>query len=183
MVTFGIVGMFLGYLLLALPLGSGLAAWISMAAGLLVICMGTGLFKGNLQVMVGNLYDDPAYSAKRDSAFSIFYMAINLGALFAPTAAVEIMNYAQTTGSQRKRVLPLRLWRGMLLAHRLHAHLLRFPLHLPPCGRHHKTSGSQPKETAHTEELTPKETKDRIVALCLVFAVVIFFWMAFHQTA
>ena len=59
MVTFGIVGMFLGYLLLALPLGSGLAAWISMAAGLLVICMGTGLFKGNLQVMVGNLYDDP----------------------------------------------------------------------------------------------------------------------------
>lgn len=95
MVTFGIVGMFLGYLLLALPLGSGLAAWISMAAGLLVICMGTGLFKGNLQVMVGNLYDDPAYSAKRDSAFSIFYMAINLGALFAPTAAVEIMNYAQ----------------------------------------------------------------------------------------
>ena len=34
----------------------------------------------------------------------------------------------------------------------------------------------------HAEpELTPKETKDRVVALCLVFAVVIFFWMAFHQ--
>ena len=30
-------------------------------------------------------------------------------------------------------------------------------------------------------ELTPKQTKDRIVALCFVFAVVIFFWMAFHQ--
>ena len=33
----------------------------------------------------------------------------------------------------------------------------------------------------HEPELTPSETKDRVVALCLVFAVVIFFWMAFHQ--
>ena len=37
------------------------------------------------------------------------------------------------------------------------------------------------KSNAPVEELTPKQTKDRIVALCLVFAVVIFFWMAFHQ--
>ena len=97
MVTIGIVGMFVGYVLLSLPLGNGAAAWVSMVAGLLVISTGTGLFKGNLQVMVGNLYDDPAYASKRDSAFSIFYMAINIGALFAPTAAVEIMEYAQQT--------------------------------------------------------------------------------------
>lgn len=31
------------------------------------------------------------------------------------------------------------------------------------------------------KKLSPRETKDRIIALCLVFAVVIFFWMAFHQ--
>ena len=37
------------------------------------------------------------------------------------------------------------------------------------------------KEAAPAEELSPAETKARIVALCLVFAVVIFFWMAFHQ--
>jgi POT family proton-dependent oligopeptide transporter len=37
------------------------------------------------------------------------------------------------------------------------------------------------KGDAAIVELTPKQTKDRIVALCLVFAVVIFFWMAFHQ--
>ena len=35
--------------------------------------------------------------------------------------------------------------------------------------------------TVAEEELTPQQTKERIVALCLVFAVVIFFWMAFHQ--
>ena len=125
MVTFGIIGMFVGYVLLALPLGSGAAAWVSMVAGLLVISTGTGLFKGNLQVMVGNLYDDPAYASKRDSAFSIFYMAINIGALFAPTAAVEIMEY----------LLSLCLWCGLCVAHRVHGHLLRFPGNFPSRGR------------------------------------------------
>ena len=43
--------------------------------------------------MVGNLYDDPRYSAKRDSAFSIFYMAINIGAMYAPSAATAIANW------------------------------------------------------------------------------------------
>lgn len=40
---------------------------------------------------------------------------------------------------------------------------------------------SDADNTAHMQELTPAETKSRVVALCLVFAVVIFFWMAFHQ--
>ena len=95
MVTIGIIAMFAGYVLLALPLGSGTLALACMFSALLVISTGTGLFKGNLQVMVGNLYDSPEYASKRDSAFSIFYMAINIGALFAPTAAVKIMEYAQ----------------------------------------------------------------------------------------
>ena len=158
MVTFGIVGMFVGYVLLALPLGSGAAAWVSMVAGLLVISTGTGLFKGNLQVMVGNLYDDPAYASKRDSAFSIFYMAINIGALFAPTAAVEIMEYAQQT------------W-GVSVNDSYHFAF----------GVACVSLIAVEKKTEHHEELSPRETKDRIVALCLVFAVVIFFWMAFHQ--
>lgn len=86
MVKIGIVAMFAGYVLLALPLGSSTMGMIAMFAALVVISSGTGLFKGNLQVMVGNLYDSPEYASKRDSAFSIFYMAINIGALFAPTA-------------------------------------------------------------------------------------------------
>ena len=90
MVTIGISIMFLGYLLLSFPLGGDTVAMIAMLAALLFISVGTGLFKGNLQVMVGNLYDDPKYADKRDSGFSIFYMAINIGALFAPTAAVKI---------------------------------------------------------------------------------------------
>lgn len=79
MVTIGITVMFAGYLLLSLPLGSDTLAMIGMLAALIFISVGTGLFKGNLQVMVGNLYDDPKYASKRDEAFSIFYMAINVG--------------------------------------------------------------------------------------------------------
>ena len=95
MVTIGIIIMFVGYLLLSVPLGGDTFALIFMLAALLLIGFGTGLFKGNLQVMVGNLYDDPRYSSKRDSGFSIFYMAINIGALFAPTAAIKIKEYAE----------------------------------------------------------------------------------------
>ena len=96
-VTIGVVIMFLGYLFLSVPLGGGSVALVSMLAALVFISFGTGLFKGNLQVMVGNLYDDPRYQSQRDSGFSVFYMAINIGALFAPTMAVKIMEWAQTS--------------------------------------------------------------------------------------
>ena len=70
MVTIGIIIMFLGYLLLAVPLGGNTFALIVMIGALLLIGLGTGLFKGNLQVMVGNLYDDTRYAAKRDAGFN-----------------------------------------------------------------------------------------------------------------
>ena len=95
MVTSGIVVMFLGYVALSVPLGSGDVAYWSMIGALALVSIGTGLFKGNLQVMVGNLYDDPRYANSRDAAFSIFYMAINIGAMFAPAVAVWAMQYAQ----------------------------------------------------------------------------------------
>ena len=94
-VTVGISIMFIGYLFLAIPLGSGTTAIVAMGAALLLICLGTALFKGNLQVMVGNLYEDPAYASQRDNGFSLFYMAINIGAMFAASAAIGIMLYMQ----------------------------------------------------------------------------------------
>ena len=95
MVTIGIFVMFMGYFLLALPLGAGTVALGVMALALLLVCVGTGLFKGNLQVLVGNLYDEAKYSAKRDEGFSIFYMAINLGSMFAAAVALSIMAWTQ----------------------------------------------------------------------------------------
>ena len=182
MVTIGIVAMFAGYVLLALPLGSGTFALICMFAALLVISTGTGLFKGNLQVMVGNLYDSPEYASKRDSAFSIFYMAINIGALFAPSAAVGIMDYAQ----QRLGVsvndsyhFAFAVACVSLIVSMLIYYGFRKTFRHVEGGT--KVAGGTKTAENTAEELSPKETQERIVALCLVFAVVIFFWMAFHQ--
>ncbi|MDE7128461.1 MAG: oligopeptide:H+ symporter, partial [Bacteroidales bacterium] len=92
-VTIGIGVMFLGYLCLAIPTAPDIYGKVLMFGALALIAIGTGLFKGNLQVMVGNLYDDPKYSSKRDAAFSLFYMAINIGAMFAPSMAKAVTNF------------------------------------------------------------------------------------------
>ena len=179
MVTSGIFIMFIGYLLLSFPLGGDTLAMIAMLGALLFISVGTGLFKGNLQVMVGNLYDDPKYSAKRDSAFSIFYMAINIGALFAPTAAVEIKEWAETSlgfSGNDAYHFSFAVACVALIASIAIYYIFR------PTFRH--VEGGQRKkgeEAQVVDTLTPEQTKARMTALFLVFAVVIFFWMAFHQ--
>src|SRR6478609_1573619 len=55
---------------------------IGLYAGLFLLIIGNGFFKPNISTLVGGLYKDG--DARKDSAFSIFYMGINLGALLAP---------------------------------------------------------------------------------------------------
>jgi dipeptide/tripeptide permease len=57
------------------------------------MAIGNGLYKGNLQAFVGQMYDDLKYDKVRDNAFLIFYMGINVGAFFAPFAAMGIRNW------------------------------------------------------------------------------------------
>ncbi|MBR5854043.1 MAG: peptide MFS transporter [Alistipes sp.] len=178
MVTIGITVMFGGYMLLSFPLGGDTIAMIAMMAALLLISLGTGLFKGNLQVMVGNLYDDPQYADKRDSGFSLFYMAINVGSLFAPTTAVGIKEWAQNSlgfSSNDAYHFAFAVACVALVLSIVIYYVFRSTFR-------HVEGGKKKGETAQiVDDLTPEQTKQRIVALCLVFAVVIFFWMAFHQ--
>lgn len=233
-VVTGICVMFVGYVCLAIPTDAfatrGLALTLMIAA-LLLIAVGTGLFKGNLQVMTGNLYDESRYSSKRDSGFSLFYMAINLGSMFAPTAATALTNsHLGKVGLVYKADIPA-------LAHQFlngtitpeNTDRLQSLMAMMPCGdiasmnmtdfshfyinhlstaynlgfavacvslilsitiyfvfrpwfRHTDVNAKQAAASNEkTVVLTPKQEKDRIVALVFVFAVVIFFWMAFHQ--
>ena len=228
----GVCIMFTGYLCLAIPTdafgGRGLALTLMIGA-LLLIAVGTGLFKGNLQVLVGNLYDDPKYAAKRDSAFSLFYMAINIGAMFAPTAATALTNgHLKNVGLIYKADIPalahqylngtladtsileslqaampgpaianmdLTLFSKYYIGNLAFAYNLGFAvacvslivsiaiyLGCRSWFKHADVNAKQAKAgAAPVVELTPKQTKDRITALVFVFAVVIFFWMAFHQ--
>ena len=181
MVTTGIIIMFAGYLLLSVPLGGDTFALVVMLAALVLIGFGTGLFKGNLQVMVGDLYNDPEYKDKRDAGFSIFYMAINIGALFAPTAAIKIKEYAETAlgySSNDAYHFSFAVACASLILSIAIYYIFRSTFRHTEGG----TKKDAVKADASTEpELSKEETKQRIVALCLVFAVVIFFWMAFHQ--
>src|SRR5205807_1441134 len=72
-----------GYLLLGM--GSIATYYVALA----LLFAGNGFFKPNISTMVGNLY--PAGSRLKDSAYNIFYMGINIGALLAPIVAEAIL--------------------------------------------------------------------------------------------
>ena len=182
MVTSGIIIMFIGYMLLSIPLGAGTPAIAALCMALVLIGLGTGLFKGNLQVMVGKLYDAPQYADKRDSGFSLFYMAINIGAMFAPTAAIKIMEWAQTSlGVSEEESY------HYAFAVACASLIVSIAIYYIFSGTYKHVlvnegkKGAAAADGAQVRELSKAETKERIVCLCLVFAVVIFFWMAFHQ--
>ena len=107
----GIIVMAIGYGLLSIPVfsdGAGMKSWpfaLAMLALVLIAC-GNGLFKGNLQAIVGQLYDDfeaeaakkgpealAAAKEKRDSGFQIFYVFINIGGVIAPFVAPIIRDW------------------------------------------------------------------------------------------
>lgn len=229
-VTLGIIVMFLGYLVMSYQGERGATSTLIIVfAGLILIACGTGLFKGNLQVMVGDLYNDPRYSDKRDVAFSLFYMAINIGAMFAPSVTEGLLNLSlRDAGLVYNPAIPSicnKLLAGEALKPEALTTITEFTRGLSgdalmayagqyidaiskgysyafavACGSMvlsfliYKLGRSTYKQLNETDkstgkakaagsdhELTPAQTKSRIVALLLVFTVVIFFWMVFHQ--
>jgi len=118
-IQWGLIIMAAGYVGLAIPLFSKDANGIIMDNGgvwwgiliftclaLLCIAFGNGLFKGNLQALVGKLYDkfeaDAAEKGpealaeakdRRDSGFQIFYVFINIGGVIAPFVAPMLRNW------------------------------------------------------------------------------------------
>lgn len=225
----GICIMFVGYLIMAIPTEiRSTSSLVVLCAALALIAVGTGLFKGNLQVMVGDLYNDPRYSSQRDSAFSIFYMAINIGSMYAPMTATAMCNMAMKgqglvynqklpalcnayldgyenaadlvatineSGMQvgtslgdfcMKYIDTLSTGYGYGFGVACVSLIVSFLVYI--IGRRayaqvitDKKSASAASAVNNGPELTPSQTKSRIIALLLVFAVVIFFWMVFHQ--
>jgi proton-dependent oligopeptide transporter, POT family len=95
----GLFVMALGYVILSIPsptpvpTGKETMFLVLTCFALFVIAFGNGLFKGNLQALVGQMYDNEKYGNMRDSGFSLFYMFINVGAIFAPFTAIAIRNW------------------------------------------------------------------------------------------
>ena len=81
-IMWGLIVMAVGYLIIAIPTPTPVPSkglYLTLTClGLLVIAFGNGLFKGNLQALVGQMYDNKEFSDKRESGFQIFYMFINI---------------------------------------------------------------------------------------------------------
>ncbi len=97
-ILMGLVLMSVGYLIMSIPTPTPVpnkALFLTYSLiGLFVIAFGNGLFKGNLQALVGQMYDKGNYSdEKRGSGFQIFYMFINIGAVVAPFIAPGIRTW------------------------------------------------------------------------------------------
>ena len=236
----GLVVMAIGYMIIAIPTPTpvpNLGFYLSISClGLAVIAFGNGLFKGNLQALVGQMYDDPIYSKVRDAGFQIFYMFINVGGIFAPFMAVGIRNWwLKTNGFDYDAGLPALchqylkegaampqqaldnlqvLSSKVSIAGQSYSDLGEFVnsyLDVFSRGFHYafaaaivmivvslvifvvnksrfpnpgtKTVVQEGGKQVTKEEvkMDAAEIKQRIYALFAVFAVVIFFWMSFHQ--
>ena len=109
-IIWGLIVMAIGYCILSIPVfsvnGSMTMALVLTMLALILIACGNGLFKGNLQAIVGQLYDDFEAEAakkgpealaeaksKRDSGFQIFYVFINIGGVIAPFVAPLIRKW------------------------------------------------------------------------------------------
>lgn len=217
-IMLGLFFMMLGYALLAMPSSNPYFVYGALAT----ICVGVGFFKGNLSVILGNLYNKTV--ELKDAAFNIFYMGINIGAFFAPYAAEGMKsfflrqqgfeyhpgipqlahdfmngvakdytllhevanNYSMTDTMQFCKTYLSTLAHGYNAAFAIAGVAMLLSLGIFLVFRKHYVEGdystSKDKKMAASDiQLTPEQTKDRVIALLAIFGIVVFFWMAFHQ--
>ncbi|MFH1315543.1 MAG: peptide MFS transporter [Candidatus Uhrbacteria bacterium] len=150
-----------GYFLMAVPH----LAFFYVALG--VVIVGNGFFKPNISTIVGQLYteNDP----RRDGAFTIFYMGINLGAIFSPLVCGTLgQNVGWHWGFIAAGV-------GMIIS--LIIYFL-FQHHLGDVGKvaSYKNRNLEEKDTPLT-----REEIHRIMVIFVLAFFVIFFWVSFEQ--
>ncbi|MBV8841764.1 MAG: peptide MFS transporter [Bryobacterales bacterium] len=156
-VVIGGIGIAIGQFLLASP--------ALFLPGLLFLILGNGCFKPNISTQVGSLY--PQGDPRRDRAFTIFYMGINLGAFFSPLICGTLgqrVGWQYGFGAAGVGMvggLILYLWGQRYLA---------------------QDNLTRAKETPHTEKapLTSQEWKG-IIGLVVLCALNIIFWGVYEQ--
>jgi len=154
----------LGAVLMAI--GHFLMAFQSLFfSALLFLILGNGAFKPNISTQVGNLY--PVGDPRRDRAFSIFYVGINIGAFFSPLVCGTLGElYGWHCGFSAAGV-------GMIIG--LSIYLLGQRWLAPDNLMKRKSPEKQPSES-----LTPDE-KNSVWGLMAICLISVAFWAAYEQ--
>jgi len=156
-----------------------------LGLGLILLIIGNGFFKPNISTLVGRLYrtnDD-----RRDSAFSIFYMGINTGALFAPLVCGTLAEEWFAVTNDSGMIISYGFKYGFLaasigmaigqIAFNLLAKKYLLEIGEKPAQR---TKQQKADDKANRQPLTKIE-KQRIAVIIILTIFVIFFWAGFEQ--
>lgn len=188
-ITIGGITMMLGQFALF-----GMNNMTGLYIGLFLLIIGNGFFKPNISTLVGGLYKDG--DDRRDSAFSIFYMGINLGALLAPfvigyfTDSLFSTTNADGTIAYGYRYGFLASGVGMLLGQLVFNGFAQ--KYLGDLGKKpvSNVSGSVLGEEAEStvsvnpktgEKLDKAQEGQRVTVIFILFAFAVFFWAGFEQ--
>lgn len=162
-ITIGAIIMMLGQLCLFYE-----SSLFFLYLGLTFLVIGNGFFKPNISVLVGNLYEQN--DIRRDSAYTIFYMGINVGALIAPLLTGWIATvYGYRYGFL---VAGIGMFLGLLVYQFLGKRFLGDLCMLP--------QKAQLKEDGGEKPLTEAE-KDRIKVIFVFALFSVFFFAGFEQ--
>ena len=159
---------------------------IGLYVGLFLLIIGNGFFKPNISTLVGGLYSDG--DPKRDSAFSIFYMGINLGALIAPIIIGILTDDIFSTKDAAGKIISYGYKYGFLAAaagmflgqisYNMLAKKYLGDLGLKPQG---KIDKNDMKNETNTNAPLTKNEKQRVTVIFIYFFFAIFFFAGFEQ--
>lgn len=162
-------------------------------SGLIILIVAGMFFKGQIGALIGSLYG-PTEFTRKDAAFALYYMAINIGAFFGPIISgliadqwfAEIAATGEIVSFGYKYVF---LMNGILMigvsifiyltAPKLLGDVAKYPVNGKGAAKEAKEAGK--KEVVEHQPLTQTEKK-RILSMVILFVFVVLFWSAWFQT-
>ncbi len=165
-IKMGAVLMIAGYCLVAIS--SAILKW-PFTLGLVLVAVGTGFFKGNISVIVGNLYTKEEESIK-DAGYNIYYMGINIGALLATIVTSYVFkNYNMSFWAAAV---------GMaisIITFSAGQSIIRHADTISVIKRDHIAS------SAAVASMSRSEVSQRVMTLVTLFLISIIFWICYYQ--
>lgn len=158
-----------------------------MYLGLFLLIIGNGFFKPNISTLVGRLYE--AKDPRRDAAFSIFYMGINLGAFLAPLVIGQFTDNIFSVKDEAGKIVSygykwgfLASGIGMLLGQIIFNSLAaKYLGHIGKSPAKLAAANTGDKQDDQANQPVTKESRQQMTVIFILTAFVIFFWAGFEQ--